>query len=130
MHFKEIVRIVLLLGLFFLVIPYLFRLFGTPVVEVGYDTAVAGKVTGNYMNRQYYVHYLNDNTKKQYDFNRFLPTSPLLTGLSQEEINQQSLGHYLRNGDLISKTANDVTLIVQRAGSTSQWVCSSRLSDK
>jgi hypothetical protein len=29
------------------------------------------------MNRQYYGHYLNENTKMRFEFNRFVPAEPL-----------------------------------------------------
>ncbi|RZL07011.1 MAG: hypothetical protein EOO62_17815 [Hymenobacter sp.] len=110
-------------GMFFLVLPYVVRLFSTPTVDVTQATAVAGEVTGSYMNRQYYVHYLNGDTKTYYDFNRFEPAAPPPPGLTQEEKNRRALGPYLRQGDYVTKTANAATLVVRRAGQTTQWTC-------
>lgn len=123
MSIKEIIRIVVILGLFFVGLPYLIKLFSTPAIDVEYGTSVNGEVTGSKMNRQYYLHYLNGNEKTYYDFNRFMPADALPPGLSQEEINRRALGTYLRKGDYIEKGNNTNTLSVRRAGQRSLWVC-------
>ena len=110
--------------MFFLLISYLAKFFRIPTVDVDYETATDSQVTGSYMNRQYYVHYLDNNTKTYYDFNRFGPIVPLPAGLSQEEINQRTLGHFLRQGDYVRKVTRSTILTVHRGDSTTQWVCS------
>lgn len=125
MPIKEIVKIIAVMLAFYFGVPYLVRLFSTPTLDISYDTAVSGRITGNRMNRQYYVHHLDGDSKTYYDFNRFGPARPLPTGLSQEEINSQSLGHYLRTGDEVAKEAHSGKLLVHRIGdnSTTTWVC-------
>lgn len=130
MTIKDICRIAVVLAAFYLAFPYLLSLsrwlFSTPEVEVAYDISVTGHITGSYVSRQYYLHYLDGNNKVYYDFNLFEPATPLPTGLTQEEINRLGLGPYLRKGDYITKAAQSTTLSVHRGNSTTQWVCAKK----
>jgi hypothetical protein len=64
-----------ILMLFYLVAPSLLRgtlaLTAKPLIVVRYSTAMKGRITGSYVNRQYYLCYLNGDTKQYYDFNAF-----------------------------------------------------------
>jgi len=121
---KEIIKIIILLGILYLVAKAITAILHAPTTDVTYATPVAGLVTGEHGGRQYYVHHLNGDTKAYYDFNRFGPAWPLPPGLSQEEINARNLGRFLRLGDQILKPANSITLSVRRGKTTTKWVCS------
>jgi hypothetical protein len=115
--------------LFYLVAPYLLRgtlaLTSKPRIVVLYSTAVQGRITGSYVNRQYHLYYLDGDAKQYYDFNAFGQTlTPTQEQLSQEEQNMLGLGQRLETGDIVSKAANSTTLLVQRGDSTSRWFCS------
>jgi hypothetical protein len=115
--------------LFYLVAPHLLRgtlaLTTKPRIVVLYPTAVKGRITGSYVNRQYHLYYLDGDTKQYYDFNAFgQPLTPAQEQLSQEEQNRLGLGQSLEAGDILSKAANSTILLVQRGDSTSRWFCS------
>ena len=127
--FKLVLVLLGIMMLFYLVAPYLLR--GTLAlttksrIVVSYPTAVKGRITGSYANRQYYLYYLDSDTKQYYDFNAFgQPLTPAQAQLSQEEQNMLGLGRRLETGDIVSKAANSTTLLVQRGDSTSRWFCS------
>lgn len=122
----------LLLGIvivFLLIAPYLLRftlaLTTKPRIVVEYPTALQGRITGSYVNRQYHLYYLDGNTERYYDFNGFgQPLTPIQERLPLEEQNTLGLGQRLETGDIVSKAANSTLLTVQRGDSTSRWFCS------
>ena len=127
---KDILKIILIFGLFLLVAPYLLRgvlsLFYPPQVIIRYKDAVKGEVTGIYRNRQHNSFYLNGSKSTYYDFNSFVPPGKLerIDNLPQDEINNLVLGAYLREGDSIAKEANTTMLVVKRGSVITQWECS------
>ena len=132
MSTKDILKLAVIAVAFYFAAPYLLRavfaIFHKPVVDVGYSTPVAGHITGFYMNRQYYLYYLDGNEKTQYDFNAFgqalVSAEAHKKGLTQEELDGPGLGAYLKKGDRVSKAANSTELTVQRGDSLSHWACS------
>jgi hypothetical protein len=127
---KDILRIILVLAVFFLVAPYLLRgmlsLFYSPQVVIRYKDAVKGQVTGIYRNRQHNSFYLNGSKSTYYDFNSFVPPGKLarIDSLPQDEINNLVLGAYLQEGDSVTKEANTTMLVVKRGSMITQWECS------
>lgn len=128
MSAKYILRIIAVVVVLYLAIPYLLRgIFWVlyPPVRISYATSVTGRITGIDMNRHYYLHHLDGNTRQYYDFNAFVPASSKVDrdSLSQDEENELVLGAHLRTGDQITKEAHSATLTVRHGNSVSQWVC-------
>lgn len=127
---KNILKIILILVVFFLVAPYLLRgmlsLFYSPQLVIRYKDGVNGQVTGIYRNRQHNSFYLNGSKSTYYDFNSFVPPGKLerIDSLSQDKINTLVLGAYLQEGDSITKEANSRVLVVKRDNVITQWECS------
>ena len=120
---------------FYLIAPYLLRgtlaLTTKPRIVVVYPTAVHGRITGSYVNRQYHLYYLDGNTERYYDFNAFgQPLTPAQERLTPEGQDRLGLGQHLETGDLVSKAANSTVLTVQRGDSTSRWFCSTPEEDE
>ena len=93
-----------------------------PRAEVGYDTAVAGRVTGIFLRKDRHTFFLNGQRTPRYDFDGFrrgpangTQTLPPLAG--------PSLGQYLHCGDFIRKSARTAELTVQRGDSLTHWTC-------
>ena len=89
-----------------------------PRAEVGYDTALAGRVTRTFLSKGRHSFFLNGRGAPRYDFDAFSrapagPERPEATPLSQ----------YLRKGDLIRKQGHAAVLTVQRGDSLTRWVC-------
>ena len=132
MSAKDLLKIATVIVLFYFAAPYLLRaalwLFQKPMVAVGYETAVAGHVTGYEMNRQYYLYYLNDDKKAQYDFNAFGASSASVEahklGLTRQELDSPGLGTYLKKGDRVNKVAQSTELTVHRGDTITHWACS------
>ena len=132
MSAKDILKLAVIIVGFYLAAPYLLRavfaVFHKPVVDVGYLTPVAGRITGFYMNRQYYLYYFDNDEGKQYDFNGFgrslASAEAHKNGLSKQELDGPGLGVFLRKGDFVRKAANSTELTVQRGDSISHWACS------
>lgn len=125
---KAILQVLGIVVVFFLVAPYLLRGILTVTsksrVVVRYQQAVRGRITGSEVNRQYYLYYLNGDTKQRYDFNSFeRPLTPAEQQLIPEEQDLLGLAHHLKIGDYVTKEANSATLMVQRGDSTSRWTC-------
>jgi hypothetical protein len=135
---KSIIKIIGIIILFYFAAPYLlraiFRFFHKPQVEVLYETPVAGYITGYYVNRQYYLYYLDGNEKTYYDFNAFAPSlsSPEAhkIGLTKQELDSPGLGAYLKKGDHVSKQAHSTDLTVKRGNEITHWVCSPKQVDE
>lgn len=131
MSAKDILKLLVIVAIFFMLAPYLLssinKLRYPATVNVSYMTAVKGRITGSYTNRQYTLNYLDGNKKNYYDFNNFLPDSihTALDSLTQEDKNRLMLGAHLREGDYIVKAAHYTKLTVQRSGVSSHWICSS-----
>jgi hypothetical protein len=124
--------ILLLLGLtvlFFLVAPYLlqavFSIIKKPYTAIRYAEAVQGRITSVEIERQFHMYYLDNNTKRWYSFNAFLPPlSPAQRQhLSQEDGFNLTLGRNLEVGDYVSKQANSTVITVQRGDSISRYFC-------
>ena len=95
---------------------------------VKYPTVVQGRIRGTRVNRQYHLFYPDGNTEQDFDFNAFTqPFSPAQQLLDEEEQHTLGLGQRLETGDIVSKAANSMVLLVllvQRGDSLSRWFCS------
>jgi hypothetical protein len=129
---NRIKPILLLLGLivlFFLVAPYLlqavFAIIKKPSTSIRYAEAVQGRITSVEIERQFHMYYLDNDTKRWYSFNAFLPplTPAQRQQLSQDELFYLTLGRKLKVGDYVSKQANSTMITVQRGESTSRYFC-------
>jgi hypothetical protein len=92
-----------------------------PRTEVGYETALAGRVSGTFESKRQYSFFLNGQKAPRYDFDAF--SFVLAAGQQQPEDNQ--LSHYLRVGDVVRKPGHATLLTVQRGDSLTRWVCAS-----
>ena len=126
---KPILLIIGVFMLFFLIAPYLlqavFAIFQKPYTFIHYAEAVQGRITSVEIERQYHMYYLDNDTKRWYSFNAFLPPlSPAQRQhLSQEDGFNLTLGRNLEVGDYVRKQANSTLITVQRGNSTSRWFC-------
>jgi hypothetical protein len=125
---KVILSVLGFILLFFLVAPYLLRgilaITKKPYTLVDYADAVQGRITGVETERQFNMYYLDNNTKRWYGFNAFMPPqNPVRQQLSQAEEFNSTLGRKLKIGDYVSKQANSTMIMVQQGGSTSRWFC-------
>ena len=125
---KPILSLIGLIILFFLIAPYLlqvgFYLFTKPSKSIHYEDAVQGRITSVEIERQFHMYYLNNDTKRWYSFNAFMPpTTPAQRQLSQEEEFSATLGRNLEVGDYVSKQANSTLITVQRGDSISRYFC-------
>ena len=96
-----------------------------PTTDVELDTTLHdAKVTDVWMNRQYYLYYLDGDTWRMHDFNGFVPAdSAARTGMNSDlGYNPSSLGHYLRRGDRLTKTAHSPELTTRRGSTTTHWI--------
>ncbi|MBO2012322.1 hypothetical protein [Hymenobacter negativus] len=96
-----------------------------PRAEVGYDTALTGRITGTFMSKRQRTFFLNGQKSPRYDFDAFAlmttTAGQLHAGYEQREGKQ--LSQYLRVGDVVRKPAHGIALTVQRGDSLTQWVC-------
>ena len=71
------------------------------------------------------MYYLDNDTKRWYSFNTFLPplTPTQRQRLSQDEVFYASLGRNLEVGDYVTKQPNSTLITVQRGDSTSRYFC-------
>ena len=126
---KPILSLIGLIILFFLIAPYLlqavFAIFKKPYTFIHYAEAVQGRITSVEIERQFHMYYLDNNTKRWYSFNTFLPplTPAQRQQLNQDEVFSASLGQNLEVGDYVSKQANSTLITVQRGDSISRWFC-------
>ena len=126
---KGIISIIGITGLFFLIAPYLLRgmlaITRKPYTLVDYPDAVQGHITGVEIERQYHMYYLDNNTKRWYSFNAFMPplTPAQQQHLSQAEEFASTLGKKLKIGDYVTKQANSTVITVQRGDRTSRYFC-------
>lgn len=126
---KPILSLIGLAVVFFLVAPYLlqafFFFFQKPHTFVHYAEAVHGRITGVEIERQFHMYYLDNDTKRWYSFNTFLPplTPAQRQRLSQDEVFYASLGRNLEVGDYVAKQANSSLITVQRGGNVSRYYC-------
>jgi hypothetical protein len=135
---KSVLKLIGIIAVFYLAAPYLLRaifwLFYKPQVEVVYETQVTGYITGYYVNRQYYLYYLDGNEKTYYDFNAFAPSlaSPEIhkSGLTKQEMDSPGLGAYLKKGDYVNKQAHSTDLTVKRGSEVTHWVCSPKMANE
>lgn len=91
-----------------------------PRTVVGYDTPVAGRVTGYFAINSQRSFFLNGNTKTRYDFDAFTSARPAAGPTRPPGID---LSGYLRKGDYLRKAARAAALTVQRGDSLSRWTC-------
>jgi hypothetical protein len=130
LRLKVILSIIGFTLLFFLVAPYLlggwFAITQKPHHFIHYAEAVQGRITSVEIERQFHKYYLDNNTKRWYSFNEFMPAlNPAQQQhLSQEEDFALNLGQNLEVGDYVTKQPNSTLLTVQRGDSTSRWFCS------
>ncbi len=126
---KPILSLIGFTVLFLLVAPYLlqavFSIIKKPYTLIDYAEAVQGHITSVEIERQYHMYYLDNNTKRWYSFNAFLPP---LTPAQQQHLGQNeefnlSLGQNLEVGDYVSKQPNSTLITVQRGDSTSRYFC-------
>ncbi len=114
---------ILLLGALALVL-YLGFIFGLraafPRAEVGYDTALTGRITGTFEQKGQRTFFLNGERALRYDFDAFTPA--VTDGPFSATY---SLGQYLRKGDRVRKPGRAAELTVQRGDSLSRWKCAS-----
>jgi hypothetical protein len=87
-----------------------------PCTEVGYNTAIAGRISGTFQRKRARTFFLDGQRTPRYDFDAFAPAA----GPTPEE---NPLSQYLRKGDLVRKPGRAAVLTVQRGDSLSQWVC-------
>lgn len=129
---NRIKPILLIIGFalfFFWVAPYLlqavFYVFKKPYTFIHYAEAVQGRITSVEIERQFHMYYLDNNTKRWYSFNTFLPplTPAQRKQLNQDEVFSASLGQNLEVGDYVSKQANSTLITVQRGDSISRYFC-------
>ena len=125
---KPILSLIGLAAVFFLIAPYLlqafFFFFQKPHTLVRYAEAVHGRITGVEIERQFHMYYLDNNTKRWYGFNAFMPPlSPAHQQLSQEKEFASTLGRNLEVGDYVTKQPNSTLITVQRGDSTSRYYC-------
>jgi hypothetical protein len=93
-----------------------------PQAEVGYDTALAGRVTGTFQRKSQRTFFLNGKRTPRYDFDAFtLASGAAPRGTEPPE--DRSLSQYLRKGDLVRKRGRAAVLTVQRGDSLTEWVC-------
>lgn len=91
-----------------------------PRTDVGYDTPVAGRVTGYFAIKSQRSFFLNGNTKTRYGFDAFTSARPAAGPASPAG---PELSGYLRKGDYLRKAARAAALTVQRGDSLSRWTC-------
>ena len=126
---KPILSLIGLAAVFFLIAPYLlqafFFFFQKPYTFIRYAEAVHGRITGVEIERQFHMYYLDNNTKRWYGFNAFLPplTPAQRQQLSQDEVFYLTLGRNLEVGDYVTKQANSTVITVRRGDSTSRYYC-------
>jgi hypothetical protein len=93
-----------------------------PRTEVGYDTALAGRITGTFERKGQRTFFLNGQRTPRYDFDAFVPTHA--AGERQpSSATEHSLSQYLRKGDQIRKSGRAGMLTVQRGDGFTEWVC-------
>ena len=126
---KPILSLIGFIVLFLLVAPYLlqavFSIIKKPHTLIDYPDAVQGRITSVEIERRYHMYYLDNNTKRWYSFNAFLPS---LTPAQQAHLGQKqefnlSLGQKLKVGDYVSKQANSTLITVQRGDIILQYFC-------
>ncbi len=113
------VKIILFLVVVCCAAPYLLReIFWVlyPPVRISCERAIVGRITDVDMNRYYYLHHLDGNTRRYYDFNEFVPATSTVNrdSLTQYEENTLVLGAHLRVGDYVTKAARSIHLVVRR----------------
>ena len=95
-------------------------------LDVGYDTAVAGRVTGHWQSQQEHGFFLDGQHRPSYDFRAFVPAPTAAQhppgGPATPDENRVDLDRYLHKGDFLRKPAHSRTLTVRRGESLSQWV--------
>ena len=90
-----------------------------PRTEVGYETALAGRISGTFESRHQRSFFLNGHTAPRYDFDAFARVS----SVGQQAPADNHLDRYLRKGDFIQKPGNSFVLTVQRGDGITQWTC-------
>lgn len=95
-----------------------------PSEDVAYDTALRARITDTWMNRQYYLYYLNGDKYKMHDFNSFVAAdSAARRGMNDTlGYDPSTLSHYLRTGDSLFKAAQSPRLTVRRGPATTHWI--------
>ena len=88
-----------------------------PRTDVGYDTPVAGRVTGYFAIKSQRSFFLNGNPKTRYGFDAFTSARPAASPPGPD------LSDYLRKGDYLRKAARAAALTVQRGNNLSRWTC-------
>ena len=117
-----------IMAVFYTVAPYL--LGGVlsvvyPTTDVELETALHdANITDVWMNRQYYLYYLDGDTWRMHDFNGFVPAdSAARTGMNSDlGYDPSSLAHYLRRDDRLTKAANSPLLTVRRGAIVTHWI--------
>jgi hypothetical protein len=95
-----------------------------PTKDVGLEMPLTGRVTNVWMNRQYYLYYLNGDRWVMHDFNAYVAAdSADRRGMNDTlGYDPSSLAHYLRKGDYLIKAANSPTITVLRGRDTTRWI--------
>ena len=90
-----------------------------PRTEVGYATALTGRVTGAMRSKDQRSFFLDGRAAPRYDFDAFAP----VPSAGQAPADGTRLGQYLRTGDLVRKPGRATGLTVQRGDSLTHWMC-------
>lgn len=119
------------LAVFYTVAPYVLGgilsvIYPTTDVEIS-TALVDAKITDVWMNRQYYLYYLNGDNWRMHDFNGFVAANPAARTGKNRDIgwDPSDLAHYLTRGDRITKAANSPRLAVRRGAVITHWIMSS-----
>ena len=116
---------------FYTLVPLAAHYSGWPfslLQKTAYERPVNGRLTQLWHNRGAVTYYLNGNNLVAYDFADFRPAhAPLahvvLTPAERALVAELGLGPFLREGDYLTKAAQDSVLAVRRGAVTTYWVC-------
>jgi hypothetical protein len=126
-------KLLLFLIAFYTLVPLAANYSGWPfslLQKTAFEQAINGPLTQLWHNRGAVTYYLNGNNLVAYDFTDFRPAhAPLahlvLTTAEHAVVAQLGAGPFLREGDYLTKAAQDSVLAVRRGPVTTYWVCPS-----
>jgi hypothetical protein len=124
-------KLLLFVVAFYTLVPLAANFTGWPfslLQKTAYEQAINGPLTQLWHNRGAVTYYLNGNNLVAYDFTDFRPAhAPLahvvLTPAERAVVAQRGAGPFLREGDYLTKAAQDSVLAVRRGPVTTYWVC-------
>jgi hypothetical protein len=123
-------RILLFLAAFYTLVPLAATYSGWPfslLPKTAYERPIAGRLTQLWQNRGAVTYFLNGHNLVPYEFYDFRPAhAPLahavLTPAQWAVVAARGLGPFLREGDSLTKAANDSVLAVRRGALTTYGV--------